>query len=158
MAHYETKFGAEKVKQIIPQMQSVGTAVGINFSYGGSIGNTFHSHRFIWKAREIGGSSLQNAVVESFFRAYFEEEKSLGEVEVLRECAARAGMSSDAVDRLLLDSDGGEGVEDVKREEVEYRERWNCRGVPLFVIDGKFCLSGAQPTEAFLDAFRDLEG
>mmetsp|Transcript_16202 Transcript_16202/g.19172 ORF Transcript_16202/g.19172 Transcript_16202/m.19172 type:complete len:156 (+) Transcript_16202:260-727(+) len=154
MTHYETKFGAQKVRQIIPQMKQVGTELGINFSYGGSIGNTLQSHRFIWKARELGGSDLQDAMVESLFKAYFEEEKSLGEVGVLRECAVRAGMQTDAVERLL---DSVEGTEDVKREEEEYRSKWNCRGVPLFVIDGKFSLSGAQPVEAFLDAFQELD-
>ena len=45
---------------MIPRMKSVGEEVGIDFSYHGFIGNTFDSYLFIWKAREIGGSRLQN--------------------------------------------------------------------------------------------------
>lgn len=137
------------------QMKQVGETEGINFSYGGSIGNTSDSHRFVWKAREIGGGVLQDAVVESFFKAYFEEEKSLGEKEVLRECALRAGMGADVVETMLGTE---EGRAEVEREEAEFRSKWKCGGVPLFVLDGRISMSGAQPAEAFLEAFRGIDG
>lgn len=139
---------------MMSQMQKVGEKEDINFSYGGFIGNTLHSHRLIWKARELGGSELQDSMVESLFKAYFEEEKSLGEKEVLKECALRAGFPEDVIETLL---DTEEGIVEVKREETEYRSRWRCSGVPLFVIDGRISLSGAQTKETFLDAFEELD-
>lgn len=153
--HYNKKFGADRVEQMVPQMKRTGESIGINFSYGGSIGNTFDSHRLIWKAREIGGSELQDKVVEELFKAYFEQEKSLGEARVLRDCAQVAGMPDDAVEALLQDESIGKM--EVKHEEREFRSRWNCNGVPLFVIDDKFQLSGAQPAEEFLKIFKRLE-
>jgi predicted DsbA family dithiol-disulfide isomerase len=155
LQYYKDRFGPERVEQMIPQMKQVGLSVQINFNYGGFIGNTLDSHRLIWKAREMGGSALQDKMVEAIFKAYFEQEKSLGDAQVLRECAQLAGMPVDEVETLLRDE--SIGANEVKREEREFRTRWNCRGVPLFIIDGKFQLSGAQPIEQLLEVFKKLD-
>lgn len=155
MQYYNERFGPDRVQQMVPQMKQVGASVGINFSYGGSIGNTFDGHRLIWMAREVGGSELQDRLVEALFKAYFEQEKSLGEPQVLRECAQLAGMPMDVVETLLQDESIGRN--EVKREESEFRARWSCTGVPLFVIDDKFQLNGAQPAENFFAIFKKLE-
>merc|ERR1719469_1676251 len=76
------------------RMKLIGDSEGIKFSYGGSTANTFDSHRLIWKAREEGGSMLQDKLVEILFKAYFEEEKCIGEQSVLMNCAERAGMDA----------------------------------------------------------------
>lgn len=154
LQYYRDRFGAHKTDQMIPYMKQVGQSVNIQFSYGGSIGNTMDSHRLIWKAREEGGSVLQDKMVESLFRAYFENEQSLGETNVLKQCAERAGMNMEDIDAFLASA---VGIEEVKREEYEYRSKWSCRGVPLFVIDNKFTLSGAQPPEEFLAVFQKLD-
>eukprot|EP00566_Odontella_aurita_P028759 CAMPEP_0113592304 /NCGR_PEP_ID=MMETSP0015_2-20120614/37759_1 /TAXON_ID=2838 /ORGANISM="Odontella" /LENGTH=144 /DNA_ID=CAMNT_0000498799 /DNA_START=319 /DNA_END=753 /DNA_ORIENTATION=+ /assembly_acc=CAM_ASM_000160 len=138
--------------RMIPQMTKVGEEHGIKFSYGGRVGNTFDSHRLIWKAREEGGSELQDRVVESVFKAYFEEEKSLGEAEVLAMCAKRAGMEDYAAESVLEDR-SYVGREEVEMEMASFRQKWDCRGVPLFVVDGKHPLSGAQSPESFLEVF-----
>ncbi len=156
MEHYGSKFGAQKVREMIPNMKQVGESVGINFSYGGSIGNTEDSHRLIWKARQVGGSELQDKMVESLFKAYFEDEQSLGELTVLKQCAERAGMPTDITDALLQDS-CTDGKKEIQQEKKEFASKWNCRGVPLFVIDNKYPLSGAQPMEQFLEIFEELD-
>ena len=79
------------VRSMIPRMQATAEEYGINMKYGGYVSNTFDSHRLIWKARELGGSDLQDKVVNQLFRAYFEENKSIGELTVLEECATKAG-------------------------------------------------------------------
>lgn len=154
MKMYEEKFGAQRIRQMIPHMKTVGDEVGIKFSYLGNIGNTFDSHRLIWQAREIGGSGLQDKMVDALFEAYFENERSLGERGVLEACADRAGMPSEATERLLDDETIGKA--EVERERREYRRKWSCTGVPLFVVDGKYPLSGAQPPEAFAEVFEEL--
>lgn len=154
MEMYSQKFGADRIRSMIPHMKQVGDEVGINFSYGGFIGNTLDSHRFIWKAREIGGTELQDKMVEAFFAAYFEQEKSLGDPEVLESCADAAGMPKE-VTRALLD-DETIGKAEVEKERKEFGRKWNCRGVPLFVVDGKYPLSGAQPPEAFDEIFEEI--
>merc|ERR1712176_432830 len=134
-------------------MQSVGDECGIQFSYGGNIGNTFDSHRFIWKARDIssGDGELQNKMVDALFAAYFENEQSLSDHAVLRACAATAGMDSETTESLLNDETIGK--DEVRKELIEFRSKWNCSGVPLFIVNGQYPLSGAQPPEAFCEIF-----
>merc|ERR1712176_447227 len=83
---YTEKFGPQMVERMVPNMKKVGKEHGINFSYGGYVGNTFDSHRFIWQSRETGGSAMQDKMVEALFAAYFEEEKSMGDPR----CSGRA--------------------------------------------------------------------
>lgn len=151
MGYYNSRFGPQKVKSMLPQMIQTGASEGIQFSYGGSIGNTFDSHRLIWKAREEGGSELQDKVVDSIFKAYFENEKSLGEHSVLEECAKDAGM-----DATALLGDPSIGKQEVSNEMKEFRTKYRCNGVPFFILDGKYTLSGAQPPEELLAVFEEM--
>mmetsp|Transcript_13698 Transcript_13698/g.19755 ORF Transcript_13698/g.19755 Transcript_13698/m.19755 type:complete len:192 (+) Transcript_13698:137-712(+) len=154
MELYKQKFGADRIRSMIPHMKQVGEEVGIQFSYGGFIGNTLDSHRFIWKAREIGGTQLQDKMVDAFFGAYFEQEQSLGDPEVLQACAEVAGMPKEVTMELLNDESIAKA--EVEKERKEFGRKWNCRGVPLFVIDGKYPLSGAQPPEVFDGIFEEI--
>lgn len=139
---------------MVANMKKVGEEHGISFSYGGSVGNSFNSHRLIWKAREEGGSELQNKMVNEIFRAYFEEEKSLGVSSVLEEAARKAGMETSVISKVL--SDESLGKDEVEGEMIEFGRKWNCSGVPLFIIDGKYPLSGAQPATAFKEVFEEI--
>lgn len=144
---YKSKFGAQRVDSMIPMMKKVGREHGIQFSYGGNIGNTFDSHRLIWKARQQGGSALQDIVVEELFKAYFEKEQCLSESVVLETCAQKAGVEA------LKNAD--EGRVETQREMAEVRANYGVNGVPLFVFDGrKMTLSGAQPPEEILRVLR----
>ena len=154
MQMYEEKFGAERIQSMIPYMATVGEEVGIKFSYGGNIGNTLDSHRFIWKAREIGGSALQDKLVDALFAAYFENEQSLSDHKVLEACAKQAGMPAETITELLQNESIGRS--EVQDEMIQFRSQWNCTGVPLFVVNGKYPLSGAQPPEAFAEIFAKI--
>jgi len=151
MTYYNHKFGNERVRSIIPHMKDVARKEGIDMSYGGNIGNTFDSHRLIWKALADGGSDLQDKVVEELFQAYFEQEKSLGDHDVLKLCAEKAGM-----DATSLLNDPSMGQEETLAEMEEFRRKYKCSGVPLFVFDGKYALSGAQSPEEITSVFEKL--
>ena len=133
-------------------MKAVAEEYGIKMEYGGHIGNTFNSHRLIQKAREVGGSDLQEKVVESLFKAYFEENRSLGEQAVLEDCASRAGYSDSS--GFLSNSELGK--HEVKDEMQQFGRDFQCTGVPMFIIDGKFVLNGAQESDQFLRVFAKL--
>eukprot|EP00986_Skeletonema_menzelii_P000161 scaffold34_cov92-Skeletonema_menzelii.AAC.2 len=132
MNYYEQRFGADMVRRMVPRMKAVAEEYGINMEYGGYIGNTFSSHRLIWKARE--------------------ENKSLGEQVVLEECASRAGFS----DSLEFLSQSELGKHEVKQEMQQYGHDFQCSGVPMFIIDGKYVLNGAQESDQFLRVFAKL--
>lgn len=157
MEMYLEKFGKARCDAMLPQMIQTGLSVGIRFSYGGFTGNTFDSHRLIWKARKEGGSELQDKVVESLFKAYFEEEKSIGETSVLVECAKRAGMGESGVREFLEDTNGSaSGAKEVQEELDEYRRNYRVSGVPFFVFNDKYSMSGAQPATEILSVFKKL--
>ncbi|KAL3826840.1 hypothetical protein ACHAXA_005682 [Cyclostephanos tholiformis] len=152
MEHYNSKFGPAMVETMIPRMKALARQYGIEMEYGGHVGNTFNSHRLIWKAREVGGSELQDKVVQQIFRAYFEENKSLGELSVLEECATKAGYkeSHDFLSNEHL------GTSEVRQEMQEFGRAFQCTGVPMFIVDGRVKLSGAQEPDAFLRVFKSL--
>jgi len=159
MEMYIKKFGKARMDAMLPQMKKTGLNEGINFSYGGYTGNTFDSHRLIWKAREVGGSDLQDKIVESLFKAYFEEEKSMGELDVLESCIERVmrnGTDTAATTIALKDfvNDANDGKDETKKELKEYGN--GVSGVPFFIFDNKYSVSGAQPADEILSIFEEL--
>merc|ERR1719362_2795744 len=151
MDMYIEKFGKARVEAMLPQMKQTGLSEGIAFSYGGFTGNTFESHRLIWKAKEDGGSELQDKVIESLFKAYFEEEQSMGEVSVLQKCAARAGMD---VSNFFENDDIGKT--ETLMELEEYRNAYHVTGVPFLISTKKMSMSGAQPADSIMKVLRKL--
>jgi predicted DsbA family dithiol-disulfide isomerase len=150
LEHYRKKFGSERVSAMIPRMIATGKSEGIAFSYGGSIGNTLDSHRLAYQAREEGGSALQDAVMELLFEAYFEQEKSMGDPEVLAGVAEKAGMATGA--KVLEDPTFRE--DEVRAEMASFGR--HVRGVPFFIIDEQYALSGAQEAATFLEVFEKV--
>jgi predicted DsbA family dithiol-disulfide isomerase len=106
-------------------------------------GNTFDAHRLIHLARERG---LQDAVKERLLRAYFSEGEQIGDPETLVRLVSEVGIDS-AEARSVLASDAY--VEDVRADEIEAREL-GINGVPFFVIDRRYGVSGAQSAEILL--------
>jgi predicted DsbA family dithiol-disulfide isomerase len=98
--------------------------------------NTFESHRLVWLAGTLG---RQDAVVEAIFRAYFVQGKDIGDESTLVEIAATAGLDRHRVARFLASDEGRAEV----REEAGEAQRLGLRGVPLFVLNGKYATSGA---------------
>jgi len=150
MEMYNEKFGKSRMEQMLPQMKETGLSEGIKFSYGGYTGNTFDSHRLIWKAYQDGGIELQDKVVESLFKAYFEEEKSMGESSVLIDCAQRAGMGN--TKEFIENEDAGK--EETLNELEEYRREYGVTGVPFFIFNDKYSFSGAQSPNEILSIFK----
>ena len=156
MEMYIEKFGKSRMDAMLPQMKETGLKEGINFSYGGYTGNTFDSHRLIWKAKEVGGIDLQDKVVESLFKAYFEEEKSMGDLSVLIDCANRVeGMMDDVSVKEFLEQSNN-GKNETLKELEEYRRVYGVSGVPFFIFNEKYSLSGAQPPDEILSVFKKL--
>jgi len=149
MAHYKKKFGEARTAQMIPHMKEIGKGEGINFSYGGKVGNTLNSHRLIEWSKKFG---KQDAVVNVLFEDYFEKEQDIADVAVLVRAAEKAGLNKDEAKQFLNST---ELVDQIKHEVGEAYEK-DISGVPHFTIDGRFQLSGGQETAVFLNAFKRL--
>ncbi|MGE3977698.1 MAG: DsbA family protein [Nitrospira sp.] len=143
--YLETKFGSlDRFKEMEQRLLEVGSAEQIPFAFEkiASTPNTFLAHRLIWYA---GIQGRQDAVVEQLFKGYFEEGLDIGSRSALVELADRAGLSANE----LFTSE--EGATEVKAEE-SVGHTLGIRGVPHFVLDGTYGISGAQPVEVFIAA------
>lgn len=157
MEMYMKKFNMTREKCIgmADWMKGNFAAVGLGYKFTehGLTGNTFNSHRLIAWAESKG---KQDAVVEELFRNYFTEEKFINDPEVLVAAAKKAGIA-EAEARAFVEDEGRYAAE--TRAEFGVGQELKVTGVPFFdiVVDGKRVgLSGAQPEEKFLDAFRQL--
>jgi predicted DsbA family dithiol-disulfide isomerase/2-polyprenyl-3-methyl-5-hydroxy-6-metoxy-1,4-benzoquinol methylase len=147
---YRTKkFGSwERSLELDAKVGAVGKEEGIQFAFDRieRTPNTLDAHRLIGLADQEG---VQGAVVEALFRAYFTEGRDIGNRQTLLGVVAGAGLNRPKAEGLLS---GDDWLETVKEAE-DLARRFRVEGVPFFVINGKLCLSGAQPPAVFLDAF-----
>jgi predicted DsbA family dithiol-disulfide isomerase len=117
-------------------------------------GNTFDMHRLLHLAKEHG---KQNELIQLLYRANFAEERSVfteGD-DRLVELAVAAGLDETDARRVLTDPTAY--AEDVRTDEREAAEL-GANGVPFFVLDRKFGVSGAQPAEVFTRALTQAWG
>lgn len=108
--------------------------------------NTLASHRLIHYA---AGRGAENAVVDALFHAYFVEGVDIGDTAALAAIAASAGLDAAAV-RAWLDS-GEDGVLLADRD--RRAREMGVRGVPFFIVAGRYAVSGAHEPEIFRRVF-----
>jgi predicted DsbA family dithiol-disulfide isomerase len=110
-------------------------------------GNTVDAHRLLHLAADRG---LQAELNERLLRAYFTDGEPIGEVDALVRLAGEVGLD-EAEARSVLESD--KYLADV-RDDQATAQALGISGVPFFVLDRKFGVSGAQPAEVLLGALR----
>ncbi len=112
-------------------------------------GNSFDAHRLLHLAADSGsGQGLQGQLKERLLRAYFTERVAIGDPAELARLAVEVGLDADAVQRVL---GSDEYAEDVRADEAQ-AHTYGISGVPFFVVDDKYGISGAQPSELFSQA------
>ncbi|MEK7764222.1 MAG: DsbA family oxidoreductase [Nitrospirota bacterium] len=149
-AYLEAKFGSvEAFRQLEEHVLAAGASERIAFAFEkiARTPNTFTAHRLIWLGEREG---CQDAVVDSLFQGYFEEGADIGSIPTLVQLAARAGLNEEIVERVLQCD---EGTAEVKAEEAA-GHKLGIRGVPYFVANGTYAISGAQPPEVFVSALK----
>ncbi len=109
------------------------------------VANSFNAHRVSHLAASKG---LSDAMEEALFRAYFTEGKNTDDPSVLAELGIGIGLAAEEI-RQVLNSDLYAG--EVKQD-IADAQAIGVRGVPFFVIDRKYAVSGAQQSEVFLGA------
>lgn len=135
----------EQAKATSSNVAQQAAAVGLEFRFDGMMEqNTFDAHRVAHFAASQGQG---DAAAERLFRAYFTENDRIDSHDRLVELAAEAGLNKEEVKGMLL---SGQFTDSVKEQEEE-GSRLGIRGVPFFVFDRKYAVSGAQSPEVFLD-------
>ncbi|QBE49662.1 DsbA family oxidoreductase [Leucobacter triazinivorans] len=143
---------AEQVEQMLGQMTELADAEGVTFAFDRvKHANTARAHRILHLAKEQG---VQSVLQERLFRAYFSEGEDMSDPEALARLGADAGLDPDAVRAALDDDAYGDAVE----RDITRARMLGVNGVPFFLIDEKYGVSGAQTAEAFAGAFEQVLG
>jgi len=134
---------ANRMNQHVSEMASQD---GLNFQFDKLIpANSFDAHRLIQLAAKY---NLQNQAEESLFNAYFIQGRNISDSKTLIALGIEIGLNKDEVEEVLQTD---AFASDVKSDAYE-AEQLGIRGVPFFVFDRKYAVSGAQPTEVFSKA------
>jgi predicted DsbA family dithiol-disulfide isomerase len=144
------KFGSlESARARDAEVTAVGRDVGLEFRLDAiaRTPNTTNAHRLSLFAAAVG---VQVPVMEGIFRAYFNEGRDIGDVSVLADIGAEAGMDRGAVAERLA----GTEARDQVRGEAEAVSRAGIHGVPTFVLNRHILFSGAQAPETIAEALR----
>jgi predicted DsbA family dithiol-disulfide isomerase len=146
-ARLAAKYGVsrEQAEEMLERMTRVADDEGLAFRLDiARSGRTFDAHRLLHLAAEHG---LQDALKEALLSAYQEKGEHIADPDVLTKVAIDVGLDEDVV-REVLTSD--RYADDVRRDENEAHEI-GVQGVPFFVFDRKYAVSGAQPSDVLLD-------
>ena len=131
---------SEKMHGQVAQMaQQAGLQYNFDRTY---MTNSMKAHRLIQRAKIKG---LGDAAEEALFKAYFTEGKNVSDLETLRSIAQSIGLSAEDVDTALSEEQYAAAVQ----QDLEEAQQIGVQGVPFFVFDRKYAVSGAQPVPAF---------
>lgn len=148
-SYLTAKFGSvERAERQYDRIRAAGREEDIEFRFDliGRIPNTVQSHRLLRFAEPFG---MQNTLSEILFDAYFLRGRDIGLTDELVEAARLAGLDADLAHSFLT---GDQDRLDILAEED--RARLNgVNGVPCFVIEDQYAVSGAQSPEIFLQIF-----
>lgn len=141
--------------QMNAQVTNIAAEVGLNFNITGSIlANSFNAHRLIQLAKTKG---LGDEAEEALFKAYFTHAKNIDDRQTLIDIAISIGVTEDEIIKML---DSNAYTTEVRNDEKTASEI-GINGVPFFVFNNKYAVSGAQAPAAFLNvlqtAWKDFE-
>lgn len=124
--------------------------VGLAFNFDTNIPtNTFDAHRLA-KFAETKGKAKE--MTEALLKAHFTDSKHIGNADFLKELAVSLGLDELEVAEVL---NGTKFDKDVRNDQAEAREI-GVQGVPFFVLNRKYAISGAQPAEVFTEALQKI--
>jgi predicted DsbA family dithiol-disulfide isomerase len=142
------KYGltVERARALEEEMERRAAGDGLEYHLlTGVVGNTFDAHRVVHLGRAAG---REDAVLERLYRAHFTENRSIFDPGSLAALAGEVGLGPAAVREALA---GDVAAEAVRGEEAAARAL-GVTGVPYFLLEGRWAISGAQPVEVFAAA------
>lgn len=151
--YMKAKFSGEKAEQwkaMRDYLEQSAPGAGIDFNFDGikHRPNTLNAHRLM---RWAAGQSKSDAAAEALFEAFFKDNRDIGDIAVLTELAGDIGLEAPIVGDLLASDKDVKAVWD---EEMFYR-KLGVSGVPTYIFNGRFAVSGAQEPGVLADAIRE---
>lgn len=136
----------EGARQMMDQVEAVAAEEGLLYRLGDTLRvNTVDAHRLLHLALDQGGPQLQGRLKEALLAAYFIEVENVADHPTLRKIAVDAGLDESRVEDVLASQEYSSEV----WADIEQAQRYGATGVPFFVVDQKYGVSGAQPAQAF---------
>jgi predicted DsbA family dithiol-disulfide isomerase len=151
--HLADKYGGgvAGAQQMMDRVEAVAAEEGLLYRLKDSKrANTVDAHRLLHLALHEGGTELQGQLKEELLSAYFLRAENPADHAALKAAALTVGLDEKRVDEVLGSKEFTDEVESDVREAASL----GASGVPFFVIDRKYGISGAQPTEVFAQALR----
>lgn len=139
-AYLRAKFGGEsRAQRVYAAIARAGASAGIDFNFDAIdwTPNTIDSHRLVRYAQQYGRGG---DAVERIFRSYFLDGRDIGKRSVLIGIAEQMGLNADKVRAHLNDNGTVQHILDSNAR----AHRLGISGVPAFIVDGQFSISGAQ--------------
>jgi predicted DsbA family dithiol-disulfide isomerase len=138
-----------RVAEMFEHVAEVAAGEGLAYDFGNVVvANSFPGHELLHLAKARGQDGAADAVKEALLSAHFEQGKDIGSREVLVEVGTAAGLSETEINAAL---DAGT-YRDSVRADIREAQTLGIQGVPFFVFDRKYGVSGAQPSELFAQA------
>lgn len=138
----------EHSKSLHDNVIQMAANVGLKFDYSKAIvANSFNAHKLIQlaKSKKIG-----DAAEELLFKAYFTEGKNVNDTETLVQLGMNIGLEKIEVENALKD----EMFDQLVKKDLDEAQQIGVTGVPFFVFNRKYAISGAQPSETFAAAIQ----
>lgn len=141
----------EESKQMHAGVVARAAEVGLDYRFEKAVvSNSFDAHRLIQLAKTKG---LGDPIEETFFKAYFTEGRDLNDKDTLMELCVGIGLNALDVKEVLEDETQFAGA---VRNDISEAQQIGVRGVPFFVFDRKYAISGAQPIEHFEQTIQEV--
>ena len=148
--HLAAKYGVSRDEALAMMSNVTEVAAGEGLEYHldrTMTGNTRNAHRLVLWAQDQDPVAAQR-LLEAMYSAYFEQGRGVFSTDDLVALAAESGLEADAAREMLA---GSAYLDQVVEDQVLART-FGANGVPFFVIDRAYGVSGAQPVEVFLQA------
>lgn len=141
----------DEVKKMLTHVTGIAADVGLDYHFDDvHQTNTIKAHELLHFAKSKG---RQIDMKERLLKAYFVDGRHVGKIDELADLAAEIGLDRDEAQRAL---DAGTYTADVKAD-VAQAPAYGIQGVPFFVIDGKYGVSGAQDSSAFTNMLEQVQ-
>jgi predicted DsbA family dithiol-disulfide isomerase len=145
--------GADAVKRSHEMLARLGEEIGLPFALEKAtrFPNTLDAHRLIHWAGLIG-MEMQDRIARALFKANFVDGLDVSNRSVLAQIAADAGMDRRTVENRLADNSDLDTV----KQEIAHAQRMGISGVPCFILDHQYAVTGAQSVDVFVNALQQV--
>jgi predicted DsbA family dithiol-disulfide isomerase len=145
-------FSIDRARQLNAQVTQMAAEAGLTHNFDKAVvANSFNAHRYSHLAKKHG---LGIEAEEQLFKAYFTDGKNIDDLDTLAGLGKELGLDANEVKQTLK---GNDYADDVKHD-IAQAQYYGIQGVPFFVLDNKYAVSGAQAVSVFEETLQKAFG